>query len=526
VHYGPRMIGLSALSMLSGLSSIAFTSAAVAVVTSGGTIDNLEACGYHPFIDYDLLTVSTTPSTTAITGATIVIIGQAPTDLLLIDPNPAVLSTTLGCYDYECPCIVEGITLSAPPTPGGFLTLTGTASAAAYTSCLRRIFLASTAFGGEEVLGRRMIRYSVVGNDGSIGIGENFVRWIPPNDPLCGTYVSSRIGLSVGATSGSYLACPDCPPRDLILFPEVTVTTPIAALDPFFGLVGSAVATFYPFSRVPLPPAFPDEDRLWVRPDPSIPGSTCTNPCPGLRITHIVATDGSPTGLRISGAATPDVYTSCARRLIYFNLAGTPTPGERPIGITFNSVIRSQSTTSFGATRFFNVSLLGPDSCTVTTVDRRLEVSADKDDLARKLWVRPTCPYAAAICAPPCIVTSSPLDILRSDGHSKGDGPSLPAPAEEDESSSITGANLNSPSSGSPDSMPGNNPNPDPFRSVSPLPASSRKWTPSPSRRRTASYNTTVTSPDADQQLANGSTPVSIPFVSAVLFAIIYSFIY
>lgn len=346
--------------------------------TGNVTSVNLERCGYHPFIDYGFSLETLVPTTRVSSAAMFFASGALPTDTIRIDPDP--YRSPFLTFDVTTqPCGPEFTLLvgAAPFTPVVITSnLPGGSSVGAVSACLRRAYWASTAFGGSEGVGTRTVQYSVTLASPVVGtfVSEipNFVVVVdPPSDIACSAFTSARVALTIPpANLTYYTGCPGPACRGEItpLFTDATVSIPepwASSGDPWAGLVQSVEVTFRPFSRVPLPPIDPANDRLWVLP---APGASCGVPCPGLTVfptTSRSAPDvGVVTGLTMWGAATPDVFTSCLRRVYYFNAAyaagGAPVIlGPRPIGVTVTSPIRSGISNSAGLSFVDRLTLSG-----------------------------------------------------------------------------------------------------------------------------------------------------------------------
>ena len=117
---------------------------------------NLLACGFHPYLAPGL-TLSG-----AVSEAAVVVTNGPGTDAVRVDPDPTqacsygapngdgVLGGPSTCG--PCPPLVV-----SDPQNATRLTITGAAPASVYESCLRRVFIGSTAYGGDEGVGTRVV---------------------------------------------------------------------------------------------------------------------------------------------------------------------------------------------------------------------------------------------------------------------------------------------------------------------------------------------------------------------------------
>jgi hypothetical protein len=132
-------------------------------------------------------------------------------------------------------------------------------------------------------------------------------------------------------------------------------------------------------SRGPSPGVFlPSEDRVAILPDPAIPGSTYSNPCPGLGFRVLFGTaPGTPgfglfAGVEVYGPASGAAYTSCLRRAVYYNIAASPaaaTLGLRPTAVRAFSVPLASGESFFGLV--LPVTVVAPDgTCSITPCAR------------------------------------------------------------------------------------------------------------------------------------------------------------
>jgi hypothetical protein len=239
------------------------------VTTSAHTVTNYEACAYHPWID-DALNITDTGYANAalappLTGADVIVLGAQPTDVFGVDPDPTVeCSWEPGSPCGPCPPLVVNATV------GGDLTITGVAPIPVYQSCLRRVYMASTAYGGDEGTGDRIVIFGVT-RDTEVAFGApDHVAWVSPDTEACSEFVTSKVSATL-SPAGYYpdysVPCAESCAAGYytLLVPSIVVTTPEAGVIPGEDAVQYAIA-YFGQSGMGAPPSLtvPSQDRLWV----------------------------------------------------------------------------------------------------------------------------------------------------------------------------------------------------------------------------------------------------------------------
>jgi hypothetical protein len=194
-----------------------------------GGVANLEACAWHPYVAPALRLTGASPDAAdpAVDYASVVVVsGNAGNDSLRLDPDPAapcswgapiagsgVISGPQTCG--PCPPLAVAFT-GAPPSNSSVLTLTGVAPASLFQACLRRLTLASVAYGGQEGLGPRTLSFAAHragASEGDNAVDTATVTWVPAVDsppPLGTPAPDSGAG---GGGSGGALTCSDLLPQ-------------------------------------------------------------------------------------------------------------------------------------------------------------------------------------------------------------------------------------------------------------------------------------------------------------------------
>lgn len=354
-------------------------------------VTNLERCGYHPYIAPRLTLAITGASPDApqpsVDRATIALTASGTgNDTIRVDPDPTILcawgapsSTRTGDAPSCSPCgPLLNVSSSGGLSNGTTLTITGSAPPAVYESCLRRVFLGSVAFGGEEGLGQRTLTFTahLAGSPPeTVSTGQARVDWVA--DPTGGTacsdvlptgpmlrfenenppaavYQAACVGACGGSPSRSYY---------VLLQPGLIVSYPSAAS----ATVPSAMqyaTVIMDWKRLQGVQAR-EQDRFWALPVPGL-GGTVDAPCgPNITLYSLfsLAEDTMPAyqGLALAGAASTAAYTSCLQVVYYFNLAaqagnaGAVVPGVRLFETSVHSPQVSGIASYMGLGRNFSV---------------------------------------------------------------------------------------------------------------------------------------------------------------------------
>jgi hypothetical protein len=304
--------------------------APLAITTTDGTTHYISACGVAPPVDPGLTVAQ---GATDLSVATVTITNGQVTDILTVDPDPAVACS----FEHTCgPC--PGLLVERLFTHS--ISISGDGTAAAYQACLRRVIFHSKAYGGQEGLGDRLISFEVIDStDRATATKTVTYDADTPQHDLC--FANGRIGVAFSehAPPGFYPIAYDATcsggPCNTVLI------APYHALAP--GSLPGRAELFYQTTThgAPVGKPYPAEDTFGILPDPADPASTPASPCPGLGYRRIE--DGPLRILRVQiyGPASAEAYTACIRRAYYANTApaGSATVDKRPISLRVYTVV-------------------------------------------------------------------------------------------------------------------------------------------------------------------------------------------
>ena len=235
------------------------------------------------------------------------------------------------------PCPPLNLALSGGTSNGTTAVLTGTAPASLYQSCLRRLYVASTAYGGEEVPGNRTIAFSAHRAGSPLtqaAMSTAQLTWVLeeargltcsellPQGPRI-TFTAEKPPTQVyqaGCLRGEGGAAGPCAATGYYrtLQPQIAVTYPPGATVPTFIQFASMTLDWKRLQGVQAR----DQDRFWVAP---VSSGTLANPCPNITAYEMFSDAPPPSGgfqgIILAGPASTAAFTTCLRAAYYYNLA-------------------------------------------------------------------------------------------------------------------------------------------------------------------------------------------------------------
>ena len=277
----------------------------------------------------------------------------AHTHRVQIDPDPFTGcswgqpdTTFLGGPQTCGPCPPLKEAFSGGVGNGTLVTLQGAAPATVYQSCLRRLYVGSVAYGGQEGPGLRNLTFKAHAAGApadQAAVSAAQVEWVvDEGGSRCSDALPRGPMIHYGTTS------PDEPPPTPVYQAGCLVTDASApgpcAPTGYYTLLQPSIAvswmtpaaggdsnneSYVQYASVTLDwkrlqgVQAKDQDRFWVAP---LPGGNASSPCPGLYVYELFSTGEPPyagafQGIIIAGASSPEVYTACLRRVYYYNLA-------------------------------------------------------------------------------------------------------------------------------------------------------------------------------------------------------------